>query len=193
MKAFLLIDYQNDFVDPKGALYVKGAEKLAERISKYVTTNKGKQFLVASQDRHPAEHMSFASQHKVAPFTQIGEEMKRPDHCIKDTRGAELYPPLKLEEFDHVVHKAMDRDHDSYSAFGRTELDLVLEKHKIHHLIIAGVATDYCVNATVQDALKYGYEVTVYNDMIAAVSTEGGAFCMQQRMQKGVRIEKTPE
>jgi nicotinamidase/pyrazinamidase len=171
--AFILIDYQNDFVDPAGALYVKGAEKLAKPIQAFLRHCKKADMLrVASLDRHPHDHMSFASQHGVNPFTQIDQDMKRPDHCVADTRGAQFFPPLEAGEFDHIVLKAMEHDKDSYSAFGRTDLDAYLQKQHVSHLVIGGVATDYCVNATVQDALKHGYKVTVLSDLIAAVSPE---------------------
>lgn len=171
MNALLLIDIQNDFL-PGGALAVpKGDEVVAvanERMKEYA-------IVVATQDWHPAEHLSFASQHagkKVGDVIDLDgvPQILWPDHCVQNTRGAEFAPGLNLAGIHHVVQKGTDREIDSYSGFfdnarkKATGLEALLRANGVEEVHIIGLATDYCVLATALDAIDLGFPTA----MIAA-------------------------
>ncbi len=130
--------------------------------------------VIASQDWHPANHGSFASQHQVAVYSQgMLDGLPQtfwPDHCVQNSEGAALHPLLKQKAINRIFHKGENPLVDSYSAFfdnGRrqkTTLDEWLREHNIGELIIMGLATDYCVKFTVLDALQLGYRVNVITD-----------------------------
>ncbi len=179
MSALLIIDMQNDFVEG-GSLAVTGGRALVPVINQLI---KQYDHVVASQDRHPAGHHSFASSH---PEFEPGQtimihdkpQILRPDHCIQHTPGAQLVNELDIHGIDHIIYKGTQLDIDSYSAFYdnnhlyKTPLDDYLKQQEIWSLIICGIATDYCVRATVLDALQLGYEVTVVTDACAAVNIQ---------------------
>lgn len=181
MQALILVDIQNDFL-PGGALAVPAADqvvpvanRLLERFS----------FVVATQDWHPPDHGSFASQH---PGRQPGELLQLhglpqilwPDHCVQGTWGAEFAPGLAISRFAHVFRKGSDRDIDSYSGFfdnGRlrsTGLGEFLHAHGIRELVFAGLATDYCVRFSVRDAIELGFRVCVIEDGCRGVNLQPG-------------------
>ncbi|MDU4310820.1 MAG: bifunctional nicotinamidase/pyrazinamidase, partial [Klebsiella michiganensis] len=138
--------------------------------------------VVASQDWHPANHGSFASQHQVEPYTQ-GEldGLKQtfwPDHCVQNSEGAALHPLLKQQDIAAVFHKGENPSIDSYSAFfdnghrQKTRLDAWLRERGINELTVLGLATDYCVKFTVLDALNLGYTVNVITDGCRGVNIQ---------------------
>ena len=109
--------------------------------------------VVASRDWHPADHVSF--QARGGPW---------PVHCQAGTRGAEFHPDLDRRRIEKVVSKGVDRDREAYSAFDGTELAGWLREHQVHRLLVGGLATDYCVRASVLDARQEGFEVMVLED-----------------------------
>ena len=138
--------------------------------------------VVASQDWHPANHGSFASQHQVEPYTQ-GQldglvQTFWPDHCVQNGEGAALHPLLQQQAIAAVFHKGENPAIDSYSAFfdnghrQKTRLDEWLRQREITDLIILGLATDYCVKFTVLDALNLGYTVNVITDGCRGVNLQ---------------------
>ncbi|KAA1061625.1 bifunctional nicotinamidase/pyrazinamidase [Enterobacter mori] len=173
-RALLLVDLQNDFC-AGGALAVAEGDSTVDVANTLIDWCKARgEAVVASQDWHPANHGSFASQHGVEPFTQ-GEldglaQTFWPDHCVQQTEGAELHPLLNQKAIDAVFHKGENPDIDSYSAFfdnghrQKTALNAWLRHHEITELIVLGLATDYCVKFTVLDALQLGYTVSVITD-----------------------------
>lgn len=192
--AFILVDYQNDFVDPRGALYVRDAEKLVNNIQNFLLFCKDKNILtVATQDWHPETHCSFASSHGKEAFTMHDGDMLRPDHCVADTMGAQLYPPFQKSDFDVIIHKATEQYTDAYSGFSGTRLAYVLQERGIEHVYVAGVATDYCVKATAFDALKEGFSVTILTDLIAAVDAQQGIFVLDSMQEEGMNLVATTE
>jgi len=177
MRALILIDLQNDFMPggalavPEGDEVVPVANRLADRFD----------LVVASQDWHPAGHGSFASSHPgKKPLEEIHLDGLRqtlwPDHCVQGTHGAELHPDLNAARIARVVQKGADPKVDSYSAFfdnaerHRTELDEFLRSRNVRELVVMGLATDYCVRATVVDAARLGYRVAVAVDGCRAIA-----------------------
>jgi len=158
----LVVDAQNDFVD--GALAVPGAARILPAIEECVA-----QFerlglpVVATRDWHPPSHCS---------FRERGGSW--PAHCVQATRGAALAGSLALRAHLPVVSKGTDPGKDAYSGFDATRLDAMLHELGARRLFVCGLATDYCVRATVLDALRLRYEVFVVNDAIAAVNARDG-------------------
>ena len=156
--AILVVDLQNDFIT--GSLAVPGAEDILPAVKKWVDRF---DFRLASVDWHPADHSSFEEQG--GPW---------PPHCVEDTEGAYIHSILDGIGFIKVS-KGMDKDREQYSAFDGTKVADLLPKLKIKRLFICGLATDYCVKATVMDALEqFDGEVYILLDAIAAVDVNEG-------------------
>ncbi|EHJ4091392.1 bifunctional nicotinamidase/pyrazinamidase [Escherichia fergusonii] len=173
-RALLLVDLQNDFC-AGGALAVPEGDNTVDIANQLINWCQSRDIpVIASQDWHPANHGSFASQHQVAVYSQgILDGLPQtfwPDHCVQNSEGAALHPLLKQKAINRIFHKGENPLVDSYSAFfdnGRrqkTTLDEWLREHNIGELIIMGLATDYCVKFTVLDALQLGYRVNVITD-----------------------------
>jgi len=162
--ALLLVDIQNDFCGG-GALSVAGAEEIVAVVNRLLPWFR---HVLATQDWHPADHCSFKTQG--GPW---------PVHCVQNTRGAELHPRLELPKTTGYFRKASARDSDSYSEFAGIDghgrgLDEALRSLGIRTLYVAGLATDYCVRATVLDARKLGYRVYAVVDAMRAVELNPG-------------------
>ncbi len=166
--ALLLIDLQNDFVEG-GALAVKGGLEVVEVANQLMPKF---DLVVATQDWHPADHQSFASQHSglaIGDSFRLGglAQTAWPDHCVQGSHGAEFVKTLNLERIQRVVRKGTDRDIDSYSGFYdndhkcSTGLAEYLREQNVSHVFVMGLATDYCVRATVLDALHEGLRTTL--------------------------------
>jgi len=166
MDALLLVDIQNDFL-PTGALPVPDGDAVVP-----VAVEACRRFekRYASQDQHPSDHASFAINHfghSVGDVIDLDglPQVLWPAHCIRSSYGAELAAPLGEVRFDAVVPKGTDSRIDSYSAFfdnGRrqeTELRQILKRDGVTRLWVLGLATDWCVKATVMDAINCGFEV----------------------------------
>ncbi|EKT56255.1 bifunctional nicotinamidase/pyrazinamidase [Providencia sneebia] len=172
--ALLLVDLQNDFCIG-GALAVNESDAVIETANKAIALCQQQNIpVIASQDWHPANHLSFA----VNSGTNIGEMGKLngipqvwwPVHCVQGEIGAEFHPKLNKEAICEVFTKGENPQVDSYSAFfdndkvSQTRLHEWLQQQQITQLFIMGIATDYCVKYTVLDALKLGYNVDVLID-----------------------------
>lgn len=173
-RALLLVDIQNDFC-AGGALAVAEGDSTVDIANAMIDWCKARgDAVVASQDWHPADHGSFASQQHVEPYSEgLLDGLPQtfwPDHCVQNTEGAALHPLLKAKAIDAVFHKGENPAIDSYSAFfdnghrQKTQLDEWLRHHDVNELIVLGLATDYCVKFTVLDALTLGYGVDVITD-----------------------------
>lgn len=173
-RALLLVDLQNDFC-AGGALAVAGGDSTVDIANTLIDWCKGRgDAVVASQDWHPANHGSFASQQNVEPYAEgLLDGLPQtfwPDHCVQNSDGAALHPLLQANAIDAVFHKGENPAIDSYSAFfdnghrQKTQLDDWLRHHNVNELIVMGLATDYCVKFTVLDALTLGYDVNVITD-----------------------------
>ena len=118
---------------------------------------------MASRDWHPADHVSY--QARGGPW---------PVHCQAGTPGAEFHPALEADRIERVFSKGTDPTREAYSAFDDTGLAGWLRERGVDRLYVAGLATDYCVRASVLDALREGFKVVVLEDGIGAVDVEPG-------------------
>lgn len=181
MRALILVDLQYDFC-PGGALAVPRGDEViavAKRLMPRFET------VVATQDWHPSEHASFAANHPGASPGQVIQvdglsQVLWPVHCVQGTRGAELHEGIDRSRLSAVFHKGTDPRIDSYSGFfdnghrKATGLGDWLEQRGVRQLYVLGLATDYCVKATVLDALELKYDVWVIEDGCRAVDLAPG-------------------
>lgn len=179
MKALIIIDLQNDFL-PGGALAVPEGDKVIDRINEI---QKKYDIVVATQDWHPANHKSFASQHdEKNPFEVIDlngiDQTLWPDHCIQGTKGAELNDKLDQTRIEAIFRKGTNPEIDSYSGFydnnkkKSTGLHGYLQGLNVDQLFICGLAADYCVYYTALDALSLGYSTTILDESTKAIDQE---------------------
>jgi nicotinamidase/pyrazinamidase len=179
-KTLIITDVQRDFM-PGGALGVSGANFIIATINQLIPKF---DHVVAVRDWHPSGHVSFASTHgkRVGETIRIGgiEQILWPDHCIQDSRGAQLADGLQTERIEAVFDKGADPLIDSYSSFfdmsrhRSTGLADFLKDHKLKDLYFVGVATDYCILYSVLDALDLGFKVTVILDACRAINRRLG-------------------
>ena len=161
-RALLVIDYQNDFAAPDGALSVAGGDAIAGRINELMRSG-DYELVVATRDWHPPDHGSFTEQGGVWPV-----------HCVQDTPGAQLHPGLDEAAVDVIVDKGQDPGTDGYSGFDGTRLDELLRERGIDQVTVVGLATDYCVKNTALEALQAGFAVTVDTTAVRGVDVEPG-------------------
>jgi len=159
--AMLIVDVQNDFLEG-GSLAVAGAESIIPVLNRYIDFFTSLSLpLFFSRDWHPVHHCSF--------FDKGGEW---PVHCVAGTPGAEFSSLLNIPQQRFIVSKATDEEKDVYSAFEGTNLANLFMQHGIKRIFIGGLATDYCVLHTVQDALKFGFAVILLLDAVCAVNVK---------------------
>jgi nicotinamidase/pyrazinamidase len=201
MRALILVDIQNDFL-PGGALAVpKGDEVVPVSNRLLAAKGKGIDLAVATQDFHPKDHGSFASNNPGAKAGTMGklaglDQVMWPDHCVQGSPGAEFAKNLDMKKVDRVFKKGMDKEIDSYSGFydnGKrkaTGLAEFLKQKGADELIILGLATDYCVKFTVLDALNEGFKVTFVSDGSRAVnlSPADGDKAIAEMKKAGARV-----
>jgi nicotinamidase/pyrazinamidase len=201
-RALILVDIQNDFI-PGGALAVAGGDEVIKVANSAMSHY---DFIIATQDWHPADHKSFASQHKgkkPGEFIELNgsSQILWPDHCVMNTRGAEFAPGLDTGSFIKVIRKGMNREVDSYSGFfdnaqnHSTGLMDYLRSQEITDLYIMGLATDYCVKYTALDARRLGFDTSLIIEGVKGVEANHGD-CdkaieeMKKAGVKAVSIEK---
>jgi nicotinamidase/pyrazinamidase len=175
--ALLLVDVQNDFM-PGGALEVANGDEIIPVISQLITLPFD--FILASKDWHPKNHVSFAHTHHKKPGEVITvgsiDQILWPIHCVENTPGAEFYPGWNTAPIQKIFFKGTDPEIDSYSAFfdnGRnksTGLADYLKKNKIKKIFIAGLTTEYCVKYSAIDAISLGFDVYVIADACRGVN-----------------------
>ncbi len=181
MRALVLVDIQNDFM-PFGALPVADGDTVVAVANALIPRFS---LVVATQDWHPPDHGSFASSHADAhPGDVIAlggvDQVLWPDHCVQGTPGASFHSALDVAGIDRVVRKGSDPTVDSYSGFfdndhhTATGLGELLESLAVDEIMVLGLATDYCVRATVLDAVGLGFGVTLVTDGCRAVDAAPG-------------------
>jgi nicotinamidase/pyrazinamidase len=207
MKRFLIvIDVQNDFC-PGGSLVVTDGQKIIPAVNRLMERGRF-DAVIATQDWHPAGHISFASTHGKKPFEQVrlpyGGQLVWPDHCLQGTAGAALHPDLKSEPIRFIIRKGFRRDMDSYSAFfendkktatGLSGLLAGLAQGGKFELYLAGIATDVCVLNTALDAktmLRYD-DVRLVEDACAGVTPDGTAAAVERMRSAGIKVVKTAD
>jgi nicotinamidase/pyrazinamidase len=180
----LLVDLQRDFL-PGGSLPVAlGDEALGRARAALETFVRARLTVAASRDWHPPDHCSFTT--RGGPW---------PAHAVAGTAGADFGPGLELPGGTCIVSKAVQASREAYSAFDGTDLGRQLDAARTRRLFVAGLATDWCVRATVLDALALGYEVVLLGDAIAAVDAHpgDGARALAEMVQAGARLAETRE
>lgn len=161
--ALLLVDVQRDFM-PGGVLPVAGGDRIVPHLNRIIALMSDAALpIYASRDWHPSDHCSFKKQGGTWPA-----------HCVAGTQGARFAEGLHLPTNVVVISKASTPDSEAYSAFQGTPLAPLLLQDHVERLIVAGLATDYCVSQTVQDALAKGWTVCVPTDAVAAVNLHPG-------------------
>jgi nicotinamidase/pyrazinamidase len=176
----VVVDVQYDFL-PGGSLAVAGGDEIVPLINRL-----GQQFtnVVMTQDWHPADHISFASNHPGAkPFEIIalpyGPQVLWPDHCVWQTHGAQLSADLDVPHAQLTIRKGFNRAVDSYSGFQeadrrtKTGLEGYLRERGLRRLFVTGLATDFCVAWTALDARTAGFETFVIEDATRAIDADG--------------------
>ena len=181
MKALLLVDIQNDFLRG-GALAVPAGDEVIAVANRLMPEY---ELVVATQDWHPANHGSFASQHDGRSIGEIKQmhgldQILWPEHCVQGSSGAEFAAELDRENIHHIVQKGTDPTVDSYSAFfdnarrKSTGLAEFLRAKGVDEIHVLGLATDYCVRATVLDGLDLGFRVALVTEGIRGVEIQAG-------------------
>lgn len=202
MKALLLVDIQNGFC-PGGNLPVPDGEKIVPVANRLIEEG-GYDVIVASQDWHPEDHGSFASQHPGKRPFDMGElcgqpQMLWPDHCVQGTSDAEFHPDLKIDEVDYIQQKGENPAIDSYSAFRDNDKAAVtglagyLRAQQINELDICGLATDYCVKFSALDAVEMlpGVQICFIEDASRGIDPKGVKAAIEEMRQKGVGIVRS--
>jgi nicotinamidase/pyrazinamidase len=180
--AFVVVDVQNDFC-PGGALAVSGGDEVVPVVNALARMF---DVCIATQDWHPAGHVSFASAHPGArPFdaARIDDRVVTlwPDHCIQGNAGADFHPGLELAPYRLILRKGFRLGLDSYSALFEndgstpTGLDGYLRGLGTSSVVFAGLALDYCVYYSALDAARLGYTVFVVRDATRAVGSPDGS------------------
>lgn len=176
----LVIDVQNDFCTG-GALAVPGGEKVVPAVNR-IARRFGN--VVLTQDWHPHDHVSFAANHAGRqPFETIaldyGTQVLWPSHCVQGTDGAEFHGDLEFDRANLVVRKGFRRGIDSYSALfendRRTPTGLLgyLRERELKTVFLVGLALDFCVRFSAEDARKAGFDVVVIEDACRAIDLDG--------------------
>lgn len=180
-RALLVIDFQNDFTPPDGALAVEEGDQIAGPV-KRLAQEIGLVF--ATRDWHPPNHSSFETEG--GPW---------PVHCVQGTRGAELHPSMDDVDIEAVVDVGRERDDQGYSGFEKSDLADLLRDHDVDEVVVSGLATDYCVRASTIDACREGFDVTVATDAIRAVEVESGdgARALDEMREAGARTVTSAE
>jgi nicotinamidase/pyrazinamidase len=176
-RALIVVDMQNDFM-PGGALAVAEGDEIVPIVNKLIELFDLKdELVVKSRDWHPRETVH---------FDLFGGRW--PAHCIADTEGAAFFPNLRTSPNEMIISKGESDADDGYSAFDGTQLAAILRGHGITDLWVVGLATDYCVKATVLDGIKEKFDVTLIVDAVRAVDPDTGQAAIEDMVKAGTRI-----
>ena len=194
--ALIVVDIQNDFL-PGGALAVPRGDEtvaVANRLMPLFPT------VVLTADWHPADHASFASQHAgKVPYATVtmpyGTQVLWPDHCVAGTSGADFAAGLETARAHAVIRKGTDKNCDSYSGFlaadrkTPTGLEGYLKSRGVTTVFVCGLATDFCVAWTAQDAAAAGFKTYLIEDASRAIDAGGSlAAAMAGLQSAGVGV-----
>ena len=194
--ALLVIDVQNDFC-PGGALQVAGGNEIIPGINQEMTKY---DYIILTQDWHPKGHSSFATSHDGGkPLDVIempyGAQVLWPDHCVQGSHGAEFHSELNKARANAVIRKGSNPLIDSYSAFFENDRKTPTGLHgyfrslEIKKINLVGLATDFCVNYSAQDAAKLGYKVSVFEKMCRSIDINGSLALAKTEMREcGVEL-----
>jgi nicotinamidase/pyrazinamidase len=185
----LVIDVQNDFC-PQGQLPVPRGDEVVPLINRVASRFA---HVVLTQDWHPPGHLSFASSHAGRkPYEMVelsyGRQILWPDHCVQDTEGARLRPDLRIAHAQLLLRKGYNREIDSYSAFQEndrktsTGLAGYLRERGFRRIFLAGLAFDFCVRYSAEDAKQQGFEPLVIEDACRAIDVGGSLMTARERL-----------
>ncbi|CAO3687921.1 unnamed protein product [Umbelopsis ramanniana] len=201
--ALIVVDVQNDFMET-GSLPVATASEILPVVNQLINGIKERGGLVvATQDWHPPNHISFASNtpngkvFETKTMEYEGETFAQqlwPDHCVQNSKGAEFTDGLETSKFDIVVRKGTNPSVDSYSGFADnkyfeiTELAKHLFTRQIETVIVVGLAADFCVKETALDARKFGFRTILVKEGTRGVVPDNFDSCMEELRAKGVQV-----
>ncbi len=204
--ALLVVDMQPDFM-PGGSLAVAGGHEILEPIGRLLESDRF-DLCVATQDWHPPDHVSFASNHPGhSPLDTIElyghPQILWPDHCVQGTPGAALHADLPTTAIAVIVRKATDTDVDSYSAFRNnwnragerppTGLAGYLRERGVTDVYLCGLARDFCVQWSAEDGVDAGFKVHVFWGLTRPVEPESNETVLANLKARGVEIIQTSE
>ncbi len=195
MKALIIIDLQYDFL-PGGALEVENGDIIIPVIN---SISPKFDLVIATQDWHPENHRSFASNNTGAkPFETIElngmDQIMWPDHCVQGSEGADLSAELDTKPVEAIFRKGMDPEIDSYSGFydnhhkKATGLAGYLRARDVKRVFISGLAADVCVYFSLKDAVKEGFETYLIDDGVRALDDEKYIEQKKELTDMGVKI-----
>lgn len=199
--ALLVVDMQPDFM-PGGALGVAGADRIVAPIAHLIESRRFR-IIAATQDWHPKNHVSFASNHPGRKPMDVVEvyghpQTLWPDHCVQGTPGAELCRGIPWNHVQVIVRKATDSDCDSYSAFrdnwnarGQrqpTGLGGYLRERGVREVFICGLARDFCIAWSAEDAAAAGFRARVIWDLTRPVDASTDDTVRAELLRSGVEV-----
>jgi nicotinamidase/pyrazinamidase len=174
-EALLIVDVQNDFL-PGGALAVPDGDQVIDRINALAADPRFA-VVIATRDWHPPDHDSFEAQG--GPW---------PEHCVRDTPGAQLSDRLDRAHIDAVVDKGTERGAEGYSGFETEELLELLRLEHVTAVTIVGLATDVCVYHTARDALRQALAVTIDTDASRGIDAENTEKALRELAGAGAQL-----
>ncbi|MCZ2328678.1 bifunctional nicotinamidase/pyrazinamidase [Bartonella sp. F02] len=195
-KALIVIDVQNDFL-PGGTLAVPQGDTILPAVNNLISRFDN---IILTQDWHPKNHCSFASIYpRKSPYDTInlnyGLQILWPNHCVQGTQGAEFHKSLRTEKAQLILRKGYNQSIDSYSAFFEndqktpTGLHVYLKEHGFTHLVMCGLATDFCVGFSALHAIKCGFKVSISLNACAGIDLNGSLNLMLKTMNEaGVEL-----
>ncbi|UZR95380.1 bifunctional nicotinamidase/pyrazinamidase [Chondrinema litorale] len=202
MKALILVDIQNDFVSG-GALAVPEGETIVPIVNEL---QKKFDFIIATQDFHPANHGSFAANHEGKNIGEVIElnglsQILWPVHCVQNTEGTEFVKELDMAKVKKVFVKGTDTEIDSYSGFfdnghrKSTGLSDYLKEQGVTEVYVTGLAADYCVKFTALDAVGEGFKTYLISDATKGVNMQAGDVekAIAEMKEKGIKVITSEE
>lgn len=200
MKTLLIIDVQNDFI-PGGSLAIANGDSIIPVINQL---QEKFDLIIATQDWHPQNHLSFASNHSdkksfEKAIVQGTEETLWPDHCVQGTTGAEFHPELQTNRIAAIFRKGMDPKVDSYSGFYdnhhtiSTGLSGYLREKGVTKIHFCGLAADICVYFTIKDAISEGFSAILIDDASQPLNRKEYEDIKQKLIVKGVKIKNSQD
>lgn len=198
MKTLIILDVQNDFM-PGGSLAVPHGDLIVPVINNLLDKF---DLIIATQDWHPPNHKSFASNHPgKKPYEKITlhgkEQILWPDHCIQGTKGADFHPNLEKRPIEAIFRKGIHPEIDSYSGFydnnrqKRTGLAGFLREKGASRLYFCGLCADICVYYSLKDAISEGFNNYLIEDATRPLNTDNFQKIKQELFAKGVHIIKS--
>jgi nicotinamidase/pyrazinamidase len=189
LDVLIVVDIQNDFC-PGGALSVPQGDEIVPLVNRLAERFP---HVVLTQDWHPRDHLSFASAHpNTKPYDTIdvdyGSQILWPDHCVQATRGAEFHKDLHIPHAALILRKGIHRKIDSYSTFyendRNTPTGLIgyLRERGFTRVFLAGLALDFCVRYSAEDASREGFEVVVVEDACRGIDVNGSVAATRESL-----------